>query len=140
MDPSDSAQVSKLSVKPATLQSIFDVYLKTKDKVGSSSTPAASTSASSSSGPSAEDKSKADKLKAEGNALMSAKKYDEAIASYTKAITLDATNPIYFSNRAAAYASKSDFLSAVGDAEQALQVDPTFVKAYHRLGCVAHYT
>lgn len=34
MDPSNQEQKDKLSVKPATLPSIFDVYLKTKDKVG----------------------------------------------------------------------------------------------------------
>lgn len=65
---------------------------------------------------------------------MSTKQYDEAIESYNKAIALDATNPVYYSNRAAAHSSKGDNLAAVGDAEQAIAVDPTFVKAYHRLG------
>lgn len=134
VDPSDVVQASQLSIKPATLQSIFDVYLKTKDKAGSAA-PSAGPS-SSSTGLSAEDKAKADKLKAEGNSLMSAKKYDEAIAAYTEAIAIDGNNPIYYSNRAAAHASKSDFLSSIGDSEEALQVDPTFVKAYHRLGSV----
>ena len=67
---------------------------------------------------------------------MSAKKYDEAIAEYTKAIDLDGTNPVFLSNRAAAHASKGDHLSAIGDAEQAISIDPKFVKAYSRLGCV----
>lgn len=65
---------------------------------------------------------------------MSAKSYDAAIDSYTKAIALDATNPVYYSNRAAAYASKGDHSSAVLDAEKAIEVDPTFVKAFSRLG------
>jgi len=65
---------------------------------------------------------------------MSNKNYDQAIDSYTQAIGLDSTNPVYYSNRAAAYSSKGDHLSAVGDAEQAIYVDPKFVKAYHRLG------
>ncbi|CCO27882.1 similar to Hsc70 cochaperone SGT [Rhizoctonia solani AG-1 IB] len=34
VDPSNTEQKEKLSIKPATLQSLFDVYLKTKDKVG----------------------------------------------------------------------------------------------------------
>lgn len=67
---------------------------------------------------------------------MSSKKYDEAIESYDKAIALDPMNPVYYSNRAAAHSSKGDHLSAVGDAEQAISVDPQFVKAYHRLGYV----
>jgi tetratricopeptide (TPR) repeat protein len=65
---------------------------------------------------------------------MSSKQYDKAIESYDQAIALDPTNAIYYSNRAAAYSSKGEHLSAVGDAEQAITVDPKFVKAYHRLG------
>lgn len=116
-------------MKPASLQSIFDVYLKTKDKVGASSgsTPKPK-------GPSAEDKAQAEKFKQAGNSQISSKKYDEAIASYTQAIDLDSTNPIYYSNRAAAYSSKGDHLSAIGDAQTAISIDPKFVKAYHRLG------
>jgi len=67
---------------------------------------------------------------------MSAKQYDQAINSYSQAIALDSTNPVYYSNRAAAHSSKGDHLSAVGDAEKAITVDPSFVKAYHRLGYV----
>ncbi|KAJ3574617.1 hypothetical protein NP233_g1651 [Leucocoprinus birnbaumii] len=135
VDPSDQEQVEKLSVKPTTLQSIFDVYMKTRDKVGAR-TPA-SADASSSSAPkvtTAEDKALADKHKQEGNALMTSKKYDQAIEAYTNAINLDSSNPVYYSNRAAAHSSKGDHLSAIGDAETAITVDPKFSKGYHRLG------
>ena len=91
-------------------------------------------------GPSPEDKAQAEKAKQTGNAQMSTKDFDAAIESYDRAIALDPTNPVYFSNRAAAYSSKGDHLAAVGDAEQALAVDPKFVKAYHRLGCVSSST
>ena len=67
---------------------------------------------------------------------MSAKKYDDAIAAYTDAIALDPTNAVYYSNRAAAHTSKGDHASAVADAERAIEVDASFAKAYHRLGCV----
>lgn len=138
VDPSNKEQVEKLSVKPASLESIFDVYMKTRDNFGaraqSSSTPAAP--ASTSKELSAEDKTKADKLKQEGNSLMSGKKYDEAIEAYTKAIAIDGSNPVYYSNRAAAYSSKNDHLSAIGDAEKAIALDQSFSKGYHRLGCV----
>ena len=85
-------------------------------------------------GPTAEEKANAEKLKQKGNSLMSGKNFDGAIETYTKAIDLDPTNPVYYSNRAAAYSSKGDHLSAVGDAEKAIEVDPSYVKAYHRLG------
>ncbi|KAJ4485571.1 putative stress-induced protein STI1 [Lentinula aciculospora] len=142
VDPSNDQQVARLSVKPATLQSIFDVYLKTKEKVDGGS-KSQSSSSSLPKGPSAEDKTKAERHKQSGNSLMSAKKYDEAIDAYSQAISLDSGNPIYYSNRAAAYSSKGDHLSAVGDAELALAADPNFVKAYHRLGhaqyCLSDY-
>lgn len=130
VDPDDQ----RLSIKPATLQTVFDVFLKTRDKLNSASTSTASPSPAAPKAPSPGDKAQAEKLKATGNTLMSAKKYDEAIASYSEAIALDGTNPVYYSNRAAAHSSKGDHLSAVGDAELAISVDPKFVKAYHRLG------
>ncbi|KAJ7124756.1 cytoplasmic protein [Mycena crocata] len=133
VDPSDEQQVSRLSVKPATLPTIFDVFLKTREKVGTSAAPAASTS-SVPKPISSEDKARAEKFKQSGNTLMSSKQYDQAIEAYTQAIAIDPANAIYYSNRAAAYSSKGDHLSAVGDAEQAIAVDPKFIKAYSRLG------
>jgi small glutamine-rich tetratricopeptide repeat-containing protein alpha len=131
VDPSDQGQRGRLSVAPATLQNIFDVFLKTRDKIGSGS---GTSSAPSTKSPSAEDKAQAEKLKQSGNAMMSSKKFDQAIDSYTQAIALDGTNAVYYSNRAAAYSSKGDHLSAVGDAENAIKADSSFVRAYHRLG------
>lgn len=123
-------------MKPATLQSIFDVFIKTREKMssaGASSSTSTSTPAQPKA-PSEEDKLDAEKLKAEGNAKMSAKEYDAAIDLYSKAIAKDGSNAVYYSNRAAAYSSKGDHASAVSDAEKALEVDPSFVRAYHRLG------
>jgi len=128
VDPSDDDQSGMLSIKPATLETVFDLFLKTRDKVASSSAQPKPAN------PTAEDKANADKLKQKGNTLMSGKNYDEAIETYTKAIELDPTNPVYYSNRAAAHSSKGDHLSATGDAEKAIEVDPSYVKAYHRLG------
>ncbi|KAK0456197.1 putative stress-induced protein STI1 [Armillaria borealis] len=137
VDPLNKQQVERLTVKPATLQNIFDVYLKTMNKVGAASqgtSASANASTSQPKLPTADDKAKAEKLKQAGNSQMTAKKYDEAIASYNDAIALDPVNPIYYSNRAAAHSSKGDHLSAVGDAEKAISVDPKYVKSYHRLG------
>jgi small glutamine-rich tetratricopeptide repeat-containing protein alpha len=131
-------------VKPATLQSIFEVYLKTKDKIGSTAQHAASTAPAASTSLSADDKAAAEKHKQEGNAQMNGKQYDEAIDAYTKAIELDPSNPVYFSNRAAAHSSKADHLSAVVDAEKAIELDPKFVRGYSRLGhahfCIGDYS
>ena len=136
VDPSNKEQSQTLSVKPASLQSIFDVFIKTRDKISSEPHPVSSQS----SGPSANDKVEAEKCKQAGNAQMSSKDYDAAIESYNKAASSDPTNPVYYSNRAAAYSSKGDHLAAVGDAEKAISVDPKFVKAYHRLGYVPAVT
>jgi small glutamine-rich tetratricopeptide repeat-containing protein alpha len=130
VDSADQRQAERLSVRPATLQSIFDVFLKTQAKVASSSSAPASTPIT----PSAEDKAQAEKFKQSGNTQMSGKNYAQAIDSYTRAIELDPTNPVYYSNRAAAHTSKNDHLAAVHDAEKAIEVDPSFVKAYSRLG------
>ncbi|KAH9968735.1 putative stress-induced protein STI1 [Russula dissimulans] len=131
IDPADKEQVNRLSVKPATLQTIFDVFLKTKDKLSSTAQVAPNTSPAA---PSAEDKAAAEKLKQQGNALMSSKQHDKAIDVYTEAIKLDPTNPVYYSNRAAAHSSKSDHLSAAVDAEKAIELDPKFARGYSRLG------
>jgi small glutamine-rich tetratricopeptide repeat-containing protein alpha len=135
VDPSDQKQREHLSIKPANLQIIFDVFLKTRAGARSSgSTASSSSNETVPSAPSSSDKAQAENLKQTGNSYMSAKQYDQAIDWYTKAIALDSTNAVYYSNRAAAHSSKGDHLSAVGDAEKAIAADPSFVKAYHRLG------
>jgi small glutamine-rich tetratricopeptide repeat-containing protein alpha len=137
VDPADKAQNERLSVKPATLQNIFDVFLKTRERQGAPSASAApSTSAATTNAPiaSAEDKAAADALKAEGNAHMTAKRYDQAIDAYTRAIGKDGSNAVFYSNRAAAHISLGDYPSAASDAEKAIELDPSFVRAYSRLG------
>lgn len=65
---------------------------------------------------------------------MSRKEYSKAIESYTEAITLDGSNAVYYSNRAAAYSSLQEHSKAIADSEKALEIDAKFVKAYSRLG------
>jgi small glutamine-rich tetratricopeptide repeat-containing protein alpha len=67
---------------------------------------------------------------------MTAKRYGAAIDAYTRAIARDPTNAVFHSNRAAAHISLHDHASAVVDAERAIELDPGFVRAYSRLGCV----
>jgi small glutamine-rich tetratricopeptide repeat-containing protein alpha len=128
IDPSNQQQRERLSVKPANLQSIFDVYVKTRDKM------AAEASAPPKPESPGMNKAQADKLKQIGNSQMSRKEYAEAIESYTEAISLDSTNAVYYSNRAAAHSSLGDHQKAVDDAEKAIETDPNFVKAFSRLG------
>lgn len=65
---------------------------------------------------------------------MSSKDYGAAIAAYTQAIELYSNNPVYFSNRSAAYAQVGQHDKAIEDAREASKVDPKFGKAYSRLG------
>ena len=132
VDPTDETQTSRLTIKPASLKTLFNLFLKTQGNMNAPQ-PA---EAAQPKGPSEADKREAEKLKQDGNAHMSKKAYDAAIDNYTKSIELDPENPVYYSNRAAAHSSKGDHEKAVEDSEKAIEVDPSFVKAYHRLGYV----
>ncbi|KAK8066003.1 hypothetical protein PG997_012750 [Apiospora hydei] len=59
--------------------------------------------------------STADELKAIGNKAIADKNFDEAVDAFTKAIALDASNHVLYSNRSAAYASKKDWDNALKD-------------------------
>jgi small glutamine-rich tetratricopeptide repeat-containing protein alpha len=92
IDPSNTTQKDRLSIKPATLQSIFDVYLKTSAQASQAKLDE-STHASRSE-PSGEAKAEAERHKQAGNQYMSSKSYDRAVESYTQAIELDGTSPV----------------------------------------------
>lgn len=81
-----------------------------------------------------ERKQEAEKLKNEGNRLMKEEKYHEALNMYSKAISQDATNPVFYCNRAAAYSRLGDCQSAADDCHMSLRYDPNYSKAYGRLG------
>lgn len=53
---------------------------------------------------------------------------------FDRAIEFNSTNPIYFCNRAAAYSRLDNNEGAIKDCKQALELDPTYGKAYGRLG------
>lgn len=81
-----------------------------------------------------ERKQEAEALKNDGNRLMKEEKYQEALNTYTKAINLDATNPVFYCNRAAAYSRLGDYVRAADDCKMALRHDPNYSKAWGRLG------
>ncbi|KAI8445388.1 small glutamine-rich tetratricopeptide repeat-containing protein A [Phakopsora pachyrhizi] len=129
----DASSSSSLSIKPSTLLNLFEVFVNTQNKrVGSSSGTSGNEKLSST--PSETTRKEADALKSDGNLLLSQKKFSEAIEKYTKAIQLDPTNPVYYSNRAAAQSQLGAHDEAIEDALKALEVDPGFIKAYSRLG------
>ncbi|KAK3905764.1 heat shock protein sti1 [Staphylotrichum tortipilum] len=78
--------------------------------------------------------STADELKALGNKAIAAKNFDEAIDKFTQAIAIDPSNHILYSNRSAAYASKKEWSSALGDAEKTTELKPDWPKGWGRKG------
>mmetsp|Transcript_16544 Transcript_16544/g.25020 ORF Transcript_16544/g.25020 Transcript_16544/m.25020 type:complete len:566 (+) Transcript_16544:121-1818(+) len=80
----------------------------------------------------------ADEMKALGNAALQGGNYTEAIEHYTKAIQLDGSNHVYYSNRSAAYLSKGDANNALEDAISCLGLNPQFSKGYSRKGAALH--
>ena len=84
--------------------------------------------------PSPEAKAQALRLKDEGNVYIKQQNYSKAVELYTKAIELDPTVSIFYSNRALANQKQDNFQSAVNDCNEALRLDPKNIKAYHRRG------
>ncbi|CAE6420795.1 unnamed protein product [Rhizoctonia solani] len=82
--------------------------------------------------------SDANALKDQGNKAFAAKRYDEAIDLFTKAIALDPSNHVLYSNRSAAKAGKKLWPDALEDAEQCIKVNPTWAKGYARKGAALH--
>ncbi|KAJ1662921.1 Palmitoyl-protein thioesterase 1 [Coemansia sp. RSA 1813] len=75
---------------------------------------------------------KANEVKLEANALYAKKQYHEAIDKYTEAIALDPTVPAFYTNRAQCHLFTEGYGAAKGDADSALDIDPSFIKAYYR--------
>lgn len=77
--------------------------------------------------------STADRFKDAGNQHFSAKRYDDAIRSYSEAIEVCLDVHVYWSNRSAAHSGKADFSNAEADAKQCVTINPQFVKGWYRL-------
>ena len=92
------------------------------------------TTKSSGVGPTDEQKAQAEAYKVQGNQAMGKKEYSAAIEAYSNALEIVPENPIYLSNRAAAYSASHEHARASADADLAVTVDPTYTKAWSRLG------
>ena len=71
--------------------------------------------------------------KEEGNLRMKAKDWNGAVASYSKAIELDANNHVFYSNRCVAFLRLDRVDDAVKDAEKCLSLAPEWPKSYLRM-------
>lgn len=78
------------------------------------------------------DPEKAAEAREEGNKLFKAGDFAGAVKAYTEAIKRDPKDPRGYNNRANAYTKLVALPEALKDAEEAIRVDPTFVKAYIR--------
>lgn len=147
VNPNDNAAVQD-AVGTQNLHSIYRVYEKLRERSAASTTGENSADEGRPSMPSApkgegstakspspgKPSPEAEKCKSAGNAAMQQKDYKTAIAKYTEAISLSPANPIYHSNRAAAYSASGDHTAAAADAEAAVAADPKYTKAWSRLG------
>ncbi|KAI8365611.1 hypothetical protein EDC96DRAFT_481304 [Choanephora cucurbitarum] len=73
----------------------------------------------------------AQSLKTKGNAKFSSKAYQEAADLYTLALKYKA-DPIFYSNRAACFANLNLNERVIEDCNEALRLDPVYVKALNR--------
>jgi len=69
-----------------------------------------------------ENQKKAIELKEEGNDLYKAKKFDEAIATYDKALALDPTNMTFHTNKAAVYLTSKRYKDCIASCKEAVEV------------------
>ncbi|WVQ77163.1 hypothetical protein IAR50_006846 [Cryptococcus sp. DSM 104548] len=78
----------------------------------------------------------AEKAREEGNEAFKRGEFAEAQKSYTEAIKRLPTDPRAYNNRAACYTKLLALPEALKDAESAISIDPTFIKAYIRKALV----
>ncbi|KAL9132199.1 MAG: hypothetical protein Q9217_000003 [Psora testacea] len=82
----------------------------------------------------------ADALKTEGNKAFAEKKFDEAIEKFSKALEVEPSNHVLYSNRSGAYASKKEFERALEDANRTTEIKPDWAKGWGRKGAALHGT
>ncbi|GAB5581071.1 dnaJ homolog subfamily C member 7 isoform X1 [Prionailurus iriomotensis] len=81
-----------------------------------------------------EAKREAESFKEQGNAYYAKKDYNEAYNYYTKAIDMCPKNASYYGNRAATLMMLGKFREALGDAQQSVRLDDSFVRGHLREG------
>lgn len=84
------------------------------------------------------DPAKAEEHRQKGNELFKGNDFPGAIKEYDEGIKRDPNSVALYSNRCATYIKLMVLGDALKDAEKCIQLDPTFVKAYLRMGNVRH--
>ena len=69
-----------------------------------------------------------------GNEHFKNARWDDAVAEFTRAIELDGTNHVFYSNRSAAHAGAERWREALADAEKTISLKPDWAKGYGRKG------
>jgi tetratricopeptide (TPR) repeat protein len=67
----------------------------------------------------------------QGKEFLTAKKFDQAIVSFSEVIKLEPQSVQAYNNRGIVYCNKGDFDLAIGDFSRAIEVDPKFGKGYN---------
>ena len=67
----------------------------------------------------------------QGKELLNAKKFDQAIVSFSEAIKLDPQSVQAYNNRGIVSCNKGDFDRAIGDFSRTIEIDPNFGKGYN---------
>uniref|UniRef100_A0A0B6Z3I4 E3 ubiquitin-protein ligase CHIP n=1 Tax=Arion vulgaris TaxID=1028688 RepID=A0A0B6Z3I4_9EUPU len=73
-------------------------------------------------------------LRNQGNKLFAARKYDDAIACYTKAIIKNPNTALFFTNRALCYLKQRHWDKSLQDCQRALEIDRSWVKGHFFMG------
>lgn len=73
-----------------------------------------------------------------GNEAFKTGEYAKAVELYSKAITLDGSNHIFYSNRSGAHLAQGDAFHALQDANECIKLAPEFIKGYTRKGSALH--
>lgn len=81
--------------------------------------------------PDEETVARANSLKDQGNKFLTTGRYSQAAEKYSEAIALY-PNAIYYSNRAQALIKLEAYGQAIADANEAIRLDPKYIKAYYR--------
>ncbi|XP_057973790.1 inactive TPR repeat-containing thioredoxin TTL3-like [Malania oleifera] len=72
-------------------------------------------------------------LKSMGNEKYKQGRFEEALALYDRAIALDSNNASYRSNKSAALTGLGRLVGAVLECREAIQIEPSYHRAHHRL-------
>ncbi|KAH0989254.1 hypothetical protein GBA52_000737 [Prunus armeniaca] len=72
-------------------------------------------------------------LKSMGNEAYKQGRFEEALACYDRAIALDSNKATYHSNKGAALVGLGRLIEAVFECKEAIQNEPSYHKAHHRL-------